>query len=95
MEKAGTGLTMSLDGLIAGPNDGPGQPLSEGGRGRRQYRAAVHQSPVARRDTRVPGARPSRRGVRLFDHLGRRADKAREYEGSGVTHLTFRVMKED
>jgi dihydrofolate reductase len=29
--KVAMGLTMSLDGLIAGPNDGPGQPLGEGG----------------------------------------------------------------
>ena len=31
MGKVATGLTMSLDGFIAGPNDGPGQPLGEGG----------------------------------------------------------------
>jgi dihydrofolate reductase len=29
--KVGTGLTMSLDGFIAGPNDGPEHPLGEGG----------------------------------------------------------------
>jgi len=29
--KVATGLTMSLDGFIAGPNDGPEQPLGEGG----------------------------------------------------------------
>jgi dihydrofolate reductase len=29
--KVAMGLTMSLDGFIAGPNDGPGQPLGEGG----------------------------------------------------------------
>ena len=31
MGKVATGLSMSLDGFIAGPNDGPGQPLGEGG----------------------------------------------------------------
>ncbi len=31
MGKVATGLTMSLDGFIAGPNDGPGQPLGQGG----------------------------------------------------------------
>jgi len=31
MGKVATGLTMSLDGFIAGPNDGPGAPLGEGG----------------------------------------------------------------
>ena len=31
MGKVETGLTMSLDGFIAGPNDGPEQPLGEGG----------------------------------------------------------------
>ena len=31
MGKVSTGLTMSLDGFIAGPNDGPGAPLGEGG----------------------------------------------------------------
>ncbi|MGI8911391.1 MAG: dihydrofolate reductase family protein [Rubrobacteraceae bacterium] len=31
MGEVATGLTMSLDGFIAGPNDGPGQPLGEGG----------------------------------------------------------------
>ena len=25
------GLTMSVDGFIAGPNDGPGNPLGDGG----------------------------------------------------------------
>ena len=31
MGKVSMGLTMSLDGFIAGPNDGPEQPLGEGG----------------------------------------------------------------
>ena len=31
MGKVATGLSMSLDGFIAGPNDGQGQPLGEGG----------------------------------------------------------------
>ena len=31
MGKVTTGLTMSLDGFIAGPNDGPEHPLGEGG----------------------------------------------------------------
>ena len=31
MGKVATGLSMSLDGFIAGRNDGPGQPLGEGG----------------------------------------------------------------
>src|SRR5215210_6020444 len=31
MGKVATGLSMSLDGFIAGPNDGPEQPLGEGG----------------------------------------------------------------
>ena len=31
MGKVSTGLSMSLDGFIAGPNDGPGLPLGEGG----------------------------------------------------------------
>src|ERR687898_2978081 len=31
MGKVTSGLTMSLDGFIAGPNDGPEQPLGEGG----------------------------------------------------------------
>ena len=31
MGKVGMGLTMSLDGFIAGPNDGPEHPLGEGG----------------------------------------------------------------
>jgi dihydrofolate reductase len=31
MGKVSTGLSMSLDGFIAGPNDGPGSPLGEGG----------------------------------------------------------------
>ena len=31
MGKVSTGLSMSLDGFIAGPNDGPGRPLGEGG----------------------------------------------------------------
>ena len=31
MGKVTSGLTMSLDGFIAGPNDGPEHPLGEGG----------------------------------------------------------------
>src|SRR5918997_916191 len=31
MGKISTGLSMSLDGFIAGPNDGPERPLGEGG----------------------------------------------------------------
>jgi dihydrofolate reductase len=31
MGNVSTGLTMSLDGFIAGPNDGPASPLGEGG----------------------------------------------------------------
>jgi dihydrofolate reductase len=31
MGKVATGLSMSLDGFIAGPNDGPSSPLGEGG----------------------------------------------------------------
>jgi dihydrofolate reductase len=31
MGKVSTGLSMSLDGFIAGPNDGPGSPLGEDG----------------------------------------------------------------
>ena len=31
MGKVSVGLSMSLDGFIAGPNDGPGSPLGEGG----------------------------------------------------------------
>ena len=31
MGKVSTGLSMSLDGFIAGPNDGPKRPLGEGG----------------------------------------------------------------
>ena len=31
MGKVATGLSMSLDGFIAGPNDGPQSPLGDGG----------------------------------------------------------------
>jgi hypothetical protein len=31
MGKVATGLSMSLDGFVAGPNDGPGSPLGDGG----------------------------------------------------------------
>ena len=31
MGKVAVGLTMSLDGFIAGPNDGSERPLGEGG----------------------------------------------------------------
>jgi hypothetical protein len=31
MGKVAVGLTMSLDGFIAGPNDSPDRPLGEGG----------------------------------------------------------------
>ena len=31
MGKVATGLSMSLDGFVAGPNDGPERPLGDGG----------------------------------------------------------------
>ena len=31
MGKVATGLSMSLDGFVAGPNDGSGSPLGDGG----------------------------------------------------------------
>ena len=31
MGKVATGLSMSLDGFVAGPNDGPDRPLGDGG----------------------------------------------------------------
>ncbi len=31
MGEVSTGLSMSLDGFIAGPNNGPGSPLGDGG----------------------------------------------------------------
>jgi hypothetical protein len=37
-------------------------------------------------------------GVRLFDHLGAvpiELERTQVVEGSGVTHLAFRVVKED
>ncbi len=32
MGKVRTGFSTSLDGFIAGPNDGPGNPLGDGGK---------------------------------------------------------------
>ncbi len=41
MGKVTSGLTMSMDGFIAGPNDGPEQPLGEGGEGLHEWVVAL------------------------------------------------------
>jgi hypothetical protein len=69
MGKVSTGLSMSLDGFIAGPNDSPGSPLGEGGErlfawyssGDTEYRLPGTEmvfmvSPQSRRNARNTGA---------------------------------------
>jgi dihydrofolate reductase len=115
--KVATGLSISLDGFIAGPNDGPGSPLGDGGA--RLFACTVEQARAVAgdKDVAVVGAASIAQqciraglldeihvdlvpvllgdGVRLFDHLGTgpiELESTRVVEGTGVTHLTFRVV---
>ena len=98
MGKVAMGLSMSLDGFIAGPNDGPERPLGE-------KDVAVGAASVVQQCIRaglldeihvdlVPVLLGD--GVRLFEHLGAgpiELESTRVVEGAAVTHLTFRVVK--
>lgn len=66
MGKVLVGLTMSLDGFIAGPNDGPRNPLGDGGGGLFEWWSAGSE-PIGPDDRFKPPAR-SREVVReMFD----------------------------
>jgi hypothetical protein len=97
MGKVIVDLSMSLDGYIAGPNDGPGNPLGDGGDA--PFFVLTHDPP----DTDpgegiqvsvVPVLLGG--GVRLFDRqkTGPIAlEQTRVVESDGVTHLRYRVVK--
>jgi dihydrofolate reductase len=158
MGKVAMGLSMSLDGFIAGPNDGPDSPLGEGGErlfawysgGDTEYRlpgtemvfnVSPQSAELLREAHSKMGAFVTGRrtfditngwggspplgvptfvvshtvpqewvdeihvdlvpvllgdGVRLFDDLGTgpiELESTQVVEASGVTHLTFRVVK--
>jgi hypothetical protein len=98
MGKVRTGLAVSLDGFISGPNDGAAAPMGDGGERLLAWYGAGDT------DYRLPGTdmvfRVSAQtaeylvpvllggGVSLFD-----LEITRVIEGAGVTHLTFRVVK--
>jgi hypothetical protein len=42
MTKVNAGITISLDGYICGPNDGPGRCLGDGGERLHYWVSAVH-----------------------------------------------------
>ncbi len=92
-------ISMSLDGCIAGPNDGVELPLGIGGQrlhdwvfsGKTDSDAKVldeiqlHLVPVLLSE-----------GRRLFEHIGTKQmelERTRVIESPGVTHLRFRVVK--
>jgi dihydrofolate reductase len=94
MGKVSVGISMSPDGFIAGPNEVAGDKD-----------VAVGAASIAQQCIRaglldevhinlVPVLLGG--GVRLFEHLGTtpiELESPRVIEASGVTHLTFRVLK--
>lgn len=99
MGKVRTGLAVSLDGFISGPNDGADAPVGHGGErllawyGTGDTEPTVWKAPSRKIDL-VPVLLGG--GVSLFDHLGTGPidlERTRVIEGAGVTHLTFRVLK--
>ncbi|HEY3078898.1 MAG TPA: hypothetical protein VGM69_03230 [Chloroflexota bacterium] len=71
-------ITTSLDGYMAGPNDGPGNGLGDRGGER------LHVAPrLLGAGTRLFGELPD--AVEL--------ETIRVIEAPGVTHLTYRVVK--
>jgi hypothetical protein len=75
MGKVATGLSMSLDGFIAGPNDGPHSPLGDGGERQRHDR---RRSPV--------GVEADAEAEALMSGDERRASLVLP-EGVGITQL--------
>lgn len=74
-----------MDGYIAGPNDGPGNPLGDGGETLLLDEIQVNVAPV------LLGG-----GVRLFDRQETgpvRSEQTRVIESDGVTHLRYRVVR--
>jgi hypothetical protein len=59
MGKVATGLSMLLDGFIAGPNDGPGSPLGDGS-----------TVPTGKRPQSAPGI-PTLWGKPICNHEGK------------------------
>jgi dihydrofolate reductase len=133
-------ISMSLDGFIAGPNDGPERPLGDGGErlhewvydlaswrerhglegGKKDTDAEVLDEAFKNVGAVVIGRRMfdvangwgdnppfgacfvlTHRGqelgdgTRLFKNMGIELERTRVIEPPGVTHLRFRVVKED
>jgi hypothetical protein len=81
MGKVAAGLSMSLGGFIAGPNDGPGSPLGDG------VESAVEQAKAVAGDKRTapwasPASRSSAFGAGLLDEI--HVDLASVLLGDGV-----------
>jgi hypothetical protein len=84
MGKVSVGVTMSLDGFIAGPNDGPERPLGEGGERLFEWYSGGDT------EYRLPGTEMVFRVTAPID-----LESTRVIEAPGVTHLTFRVVKQE
>jgi dihydrofolate reductase len=93
MSKVVTGLSVSLDGFIAGPNDGPARSVGVGAANvAQQYLKAglldeIHLNVVPA----LLGG-----GVSFFGNLAGRQfglECTRVVESDGVTHLSYRVIK--
>ena len=62
MAKVSVGLAVSLDGFIAGPHDGPGTPLGEGGQALFEHYGTGDTQP-----RRFPGLRMDKASAEFFD----------------------------
>lgn len=90
-------LTMSLDGFIAGPDDGMEHPLGVGEDVSVGAASVVQQVLASGRLDEIEVAIAPLllgAGVRLFDHLGGpvRLEQAWAVASEGVTHVRSRVL---
>jgi hypothetical protein len=77
-------MSMSLDGFSTGPNDGPHNPMGEGGDRLHEWMAGLGDWGERLVPVLLGG------GVRLFDRMGPEhieLDCARVVDAPGVTHL--------
>lgn len=77
-------MSMSLDGFITGPNEGPDNALGDGGHRLHEWALGTDAETTGHRDA----------ADRLFENLGneqRALELTRVAQGRDATHLRYRV----
>ena len=95
-------MSMSLDGFVAGPKEGPDNGLGDGGDRLHEW---IFAGPATAQLALAAGVLDELQihlvpvllgeGRRLFEHLGGEhieLEQSRVLEGEGVTHLRYRVV---